>query len=421
MNDLLTLLVATTAAISIATVGAVIVRTPIRKFCGARAAYYVWLIVPIVALGSVLPVRTANLPAPILLSSSAVGLKQIVWEGSISTTINYAPIFLGVWAIGFALSLLWAILGQQRFTRMADAGLAGPAVVGIVFPRVVLPSDFHARFTADERRMILAHERTHLAYGDAIVTGIIALIQCFQWFNPLAYWAAYLARLDQELACDTEVMARFPGERLIYANAMLKSQNAATLLPFGCSWRARSIHPLEERLAMLNHIRPSQTWRSLGIMLVAVLALSSGYMAFAAQAANSQIVETSANLSRAPSAQGLTMRLVDEKHALGSKQVATFLKPEMIVSGNMVADARASVGQRGDHVISVRLTAQGAQRLAAATRDNTGHRLAILVDGQVIFAPVIREPINDGKGELSGDFTAEEADALVVAIMRGRT
>jgi SecD/SecF fusion protein len=61
----------------------------------------------------------------------------------------------------------------------------------------------------------------------------------------------------------------------------------------------------------------------------------------------------------------------------------------------------------------------GAARFGDVTRDNVGRRLAIIVDGKVMSAPVIREPILGGRGQISGGFTRESAQDLALLIRVG--
>ena len=58
--------------------------------------------------------------------------------------------------------------------------------------------------------------------------------------------------MDQELACDAEVVMNRPGCRGLYARTLLKTQLAGGPLPFGCYWPARGQHPLEVRIASLK-------------------------------------------------------------------------------------------------------------------------------------------------------------------------
>ena len=173
--------------------------------------------------------------------------------------------------------------GQWRFLRRAKVGAAGPAVVGVIAPRIVTPADHEARFSTEERALVRAHERAHIDRGDPKANAWVALFQAVNWFNPLAHVAAYHLRLDQELACDATVMARRPCDRRAYAQTMLKTQLAATPLPFGCYWPAPSRHPLEDRVAMLKQARPSRARAQAGFWIVMALSGAAGFSAWAAQ------------------------------------------------------------------------------------------------------------------------------------------
>lgn len=415
MSDLLTLLIKATLAVSVAIILAVVLRKPVRRRFGARVAYQLWLITPAALLGATLPIAPSVFPSsPALTVAFSPVAAVVAWSNSTGNSADHAGLILTIWVVGVVLSLLWVIAGQQRFIRRSKAGTAGPAVVGVVFPQVVLPWDFEKRFTPDEQQMILVHERTHVACGDPVVTGLITLIQCLGWFNPLVHLAAHLARLDQELACDADVIAQFPHKRRIYANAMLKTQSSASV-PLGCSWPARTIHPLEERIAMLKHVRPDKSWRLLGAVLVAMLSLGTGYAASATQDAPAPVIAQAAK-----SVRGLTMRLVDERGGVATKGSTVSLEPEIVISGDMVVDAEAIVNQQGGPVVRFRLTPEGASRLAAVTRNNIGHRLAMLVDGRVMSVLTIRAGIDGGAGEISGHFTVDEARAIAADIVEGR-
>src|ERR1019366_2146597 len=61
----------------------------------------------------------------------------------------------------------------------------------------------------------------------------------------------------------------------------------------------------------------------------------------------------------------------------------------------------------------------GTRRFADVSRTNVGHRFAIVLDDKVITAPVIREPITTGTGQISGQFTAASATDLAVLLRAG--
>jgi preprotein translocase subunit SecD len=69
--------------------------------------------------------------------------------------------------------------------------------------------------------------------------------------------------------------------------------------------------------------------------------------------------------------------------------------------------------------VTFRFNAAGAQRFAKATEQNVGRPFAIVLDNEVISAPVIREPIIGGSGQISGNFTVQQANDLAVLLRAG--
>ncbi len=103
------------------------------------------------------------------------------------------------------------------------------------------------------------------------------------WFNPLVHVAARYARVDQELACDAAVIARFPGERQTYAQALLKTQLAYMPLPLGCDWPVRSASLLEKRIEMLAQQKPGRVRLLGGAAVIAALMAGAGVAAWSAE------------------------------------------------------------------------------------------------------------------------------------------
>jgi len=90
------------------------------------------------------------------------------------------------------------------------------------------------------------------------------------------------------------------------------------------------------------------------------------------------------------------------------------------VDGGDLTDARAGTNQQnGDWVVNFTFNSVGARRFADVTRDNVSRRFAIVLDNQVISAPVIREPITGGRGQISGSFSAQSANDLAVLLRAG--
>jgi beta-lactamase regulating signal transducer with metallopeptidase domain len=316
MSDIALRFLFANAAAAIAILLVIALRKPARSAFGARLAYGLWLLVPLAALGSLLPPRvlevarpappvTASYPppssAPDLLPAAptpvlvdAPALPSALSPGpSVREPWSPDPWMLGfvAWLAGALGMALWQLRGQLRFLADARAGFAGPAVAGFLRPRIITPSDFESRFDNDERQVILAHETIHLRRNDARINAVVALLRCLCWFNPLVHIAAHLMRIDQELACDATVVERQPRARAVYATALLKAQLAARPLPLGCYWPAGTEHPLTERVEMLKQARPTPARRAAGASALALLALGACACAWAAVPAEERVVQ----------------------------------------------------------------------------------------------------------------------------------
>ena len=96
-----------------------------------------------------------------------------------------------------------------------------------------------------------------------------------------------------------------------------------------------------------------------------------------------------------------------------------WLKRDGQISGDVFAEAHVATGSIGFPIIAFTFTPNAAVQFQALTRENVGHRIAIVVNNQIISAPVIREPIVSGSGEIDGNFATEEDARAVVAQMMG--
>lgn len=96
------------------------------------------------------------------------------------------------------------------------------------------------------------------------------------------------------------------------------------------------------------------------------------------------------------------------------------VKKRALITGEMLTDAQQSFEQQtGQPVVSFRFNGQGARRFADATAQNVGKRFAIVLDGRVISAPNINEPITGGSGQISGNFTPQSANDLAILLRAG--
>ncbi len=99
------------------------------------------------------------------------------------------------------------------------------------------------------------------------------------------------------------------------------------------------------------------------------------------------------------------------------QKVAVYSRVE--VSGENLKDSQADFDQNNMPVVSTVFDATGARRFAKLTTEHVGERFAIVLDGKVLSAPVIREPIPGGRGQISGGFTLQGAKDLAVLLRSG--
>jgi protein-export membrane protein SecD len=96
------------------------------------------------------------------------------------------------------------------------------------------------------------------------------------------------------------------------------------------------------------------------------------------------------------------------------------LKSRAIVSGENLVDAQPGFDQRtNEPIVTFRFDTTGARRFGNVTQENVGRPFAIVLDSKVISAPVIREAILGGTGQISGNFTVQEANDLAVLLRSG--
>jgi beta-lactamase regulating signal transducer with metallopeptidase domain len=252
---------------AVAVLAVLAVRIPIRRLFGPEIAYRLWAAPPLAALATLLPARVVivdRMAAPTLAGAGH----------------DYSLPALAAWLAGVGLAIGAVAWAQARFTTAVLGGAGGPAVVGVVNPRIVMPAD-DGSYSDAERELIRAHERQHIVRGDPRAGALAVLFQTLFWFNPLVHLAAHVMRLDQELACDAAVLRRRPRDRALYAKTLLKTQLAAQPLPFGCYWPARGPHPLEVRVGLLK--APVRYEGLIGPLLVATAVTCSALAAWSAQ------------------------------------------------------------------------------------------------------------------------------------------
>ena len=125
----------------------------------------------------------------------------------------------------------------------------------------------------------------------------------------------------------------------------------------------------------------------------------------------------------------LTFRFVtqNEEESFGTEKLSfqdgtddAIVSKRIILSGdNLVDDQPRMDNQSNQTVVSFSLDRVGAKKFAKATSSGVGKRLAIILDGKIISAPNIVEPIIGGSGQITGDFTFQSATDLALLLRSG--
>jgi len=122
----------------------------------------------------------------------------------------------------------------------------------------------------------------------------------------------------------------------------------------------------------------------------------------------------------------LNFRLVSKNSEFGIDKLISEngeklnVSKRIIMSGENLIDAQPNINnQNNEPTVSFTLDRLGAQKFGRATTDNVGKRLAIVLDGEIVSAPSINEPITSGNGMISGNFSFQEATDLALLLRSG--
>ena len=122
----------------------------------------------------------------------------------------------------------------------------------------------------------------------------------------------------------------------------------------------------------------------------------------------------------------LNFRLVSENNEFGVDKLISDTGEELnvskriVMSGENLIDAQPNLNSQSNQpAVSFTLDRIGAQKFGRTTTDSVGKRLAIVLDGKIISAPSINEPITSGSGIISGNFSFQEATDLAVLLRSG--
>jgi beta-lactamase regulating signal transducer with metallopeptidase domain len=170
---------------------------------------------------------------------------NVAWTMTESRT---ASITAAIWLIG-ATGMAARLGARLRIERRA--AVTGPAVSGLLRPRIVLPHDIDRTLTREELDAVVLHELTHARRRDNLICLLYEFALCLGWFHPLLWLAGRRIAVFRELSCDESVTARTNGRVLISALAKLAAPESVSRL------RATASAHLSDRLKLLESPRAS--------------------------------------------------------------------------------------------------------------------------------------------------------------------
>lgn len=261
------------------------------------------------------PVGQTSILALNSLSSADVPAERS-WSFSLQILLTW------IWLFGAAVVLFGALFRQRRFDRylrtrsiandphlhslLRSLGLragvsqppqvvlmpAGttPAMVGIRQPKILLPSDWHARFTDRSLRHVLLHELLHVRHRDLLWNWAATAVQALHWFNPLVWFVVSRFQADRELRCDAGALAILaPSERLDYGHTLLRIQETFFAPPAiaGLAPCVRNHPTLRQRILMIA--TPTTRQPVIQALLVLTLSVLVGYSFTTARAAEKEV------------------------------------------------------------------------------------------------------------------------------------
>ncbi|NRA85052.1 MAG: M56 family metallopeptidase [Gammaproteobacteria bacterium] len=265
------------------------------RYIGGTMSYALWLLIPLALVVNSFPQAfssgsTAEISRYIIslnAQSAQVGELiswQVLWligaltVGSLSVVstlrnrFNHKLVPISVAALIVTL--------PKRLTAYHSDEVAGPMLIGVWSPKLVLPTNFNTLYNQQQQQLILEHELCHYQRRDNLVNVLVMIGLSCCWFNPIA-WLGYRSfRKCQEIACDTHVLNnKSLNERIEYGRALINcAQSAQHRLCIDSNYSQRNI--MFKRISMLkSHRLVNRPAQAIAAMVAGLLITSVAFAA----------------------------------------------------------------------------------------------------------------------------------------------
>jgi beta-lactamase regulating signal transducer with metallopeptidase domain len=148
-------------------------------------------------------------------------------------------------------------VGIRRMIRVVEAGVPhGPAVLGVLWPTLLLPAAAMAGLPPDALQAVLIHELAHVRRYDYLVNIAQMVVESVLFFNPAVWWLGRQARLEREACCDATAV-RLTGRPIEYSRSLAEWAGRSRIGSVAAAWAGdRRTGTLLERVRRV--LRPGE-------------------------------------------------------------------------------------------------------------------------------------------------------------------
>jgi TonB family protein len=297
-----------------------------------------------------------------------------------------------------------SLAAHAEFRRSGD--VSSPVSFGLARPVILLPPRFWS-LDAEGRRAVACHELLHVARRDWPHLIGEELARVVFWFHPAIWWLTEQIHSSREALVDRLVVARV-GARRAYMSALLAFADADAGTPSLAFLRTRHLRSRLHQLTREAMMSRSHLAATAVVLLSVMAATASGVtrtlpLEIPLQAAQASDARLEVRLAEIAPAAGLEALDVP-----GGEPI--YVQRDALVTGADVATARIVEREGQQFDVAMTFTEPAASRIAAATRNHIGKPLAIVLDGRVISAPVLKTPV--GEAAVISGLTRNQARAL---------
>lgn len=407
----------------------------------ARLAY--WRAVG--ALCLVLPwisSSTRNLPV-VSVVVDVLPVDRVITASTASQVIpaigGAGPFLWVAWACGAGIGLLWLLAGAWRIRQVrlrsvpasmrpdvdalrealaprADfrwsSDVQQPVTLGIWRPLILLPRRFDDLSDAAQRA-VACHELLHVQRRDWLWTLVEAHVRAVLWFHPGVWWFVDRLQLLREQVIDELVVDRTSSRR-DYMDALMLFADSARPTVLSSAFLRR--HHLKSRIRELLKESHMSVPR-LALTMIALTLVMAGATVATVRALP---LDLSAMAAQTGGASRMEIRLAETTPGAGLQQASVsgsdrpiYLHPTALATWADVSVARIIDVGNSMFGVAVTFNSDTAARMASATAAHLGRPMAVILDGRVVSAPIVRAPISDS-GVITG-ITAAAAQDLIEA------